>query len=130
MTRPAGQMWSVSKTLTEQVLSGQEEFETSQVGSGRVPRFPYVTGRVGSGRVGSGRVGSGRVGSGQGVIYIYSSFLVITFTLSDLIDKPWTPVSSLLPTGTYTRSFLSRIDRVRYSRFSAFFARRFSSIFA
>ena len=46
--------------------------------------------------------------------------LVGRFTLSDLLDKPWSQVSSLLPPGTYLQ-FLSRIG------FSIPTARRFSS---
>ena len=57
--------------------------------------------------------------------YFYHHFcfpaqLVGGFTLSDLLDKPWSQVSSLFPTGTCLQ-FLSRIG------FSIPTARRFSS---
>ena len=51
------------RNLPGLVGSGQEVFEISWVGSGRVGSGRVGSGRVGSGRVGSGRVGSGRVGS-------------------------------------------------------------------
>ena len=47
--------------------------------------------------------------------------LVGGFTLSDLLDKPWSQVSSLLPPGTCLK-FLSRMG------FSIPTARRFSSL--
>ena len=64
------------------------------------------------------------------LLYVYTFFyyhfylpahLVGGFTLSDLLDKPWSQVSSLVPPGTYVPSFLSRIG------FSVPIARRFSS---
>ena len=50
----------------------------------------------------------------------FPAHLVVGFTLSDVLDKPWSRVSSLLPPGTCLQ-FLSRIG------FSIPTARRFSS---
>ena len=55
-------------------------------------------------------------------MYLYLFIFGLTFTFQ-LLDKPWSPVSSLLPPGTCLR-FLSRIG------FSISTARRFSSNFA
>ena len=52
--------------------------------------------------------------------FYFPAQLVGGFTLSDLLDKPWSQVSSLLPPGTYLQ-FLSRIG------LSIPTARRFSS---
>ena len=46
------------------------------------------------------------------------------FTLSDLLDKSWSQVSSLLPPGTCITFVL---HRAQYSHFLAFHARRFST---
>ena len=52
--------------------------------------------------------------------FYFPAQLVGGFTLSDLLDKPWSQVSSLLPPGT-SLQFLSRIGFIQYYRCSSIF---------